>query len=247
MGIWGIEYDSGAGGLNFWKPFSPCYSNLMNYALFLKNNGNVGIGVSNPQTKLEIDGGLTAWGTIGSVGGVGSVYLGNAYNLDYGTSYLGFNAKRNGTSWSIVGDGANNGAGVIWSNIVGTIYFSSIPSTGTGSKTITDATVKNNIKLAITAAGLVKAKEILVTLTGWPDYVFHPEYKLLSLPEKEAYIKANGHLPDMPSAAEVETSGVKLGEMNALLLKQIEELTLQMIAMQKQIDQLSAEIKKGGE
>ena len=86
--------------------------------------------------------------------------------------------------------------------------------------------------------GYVKAKEIKVTLTDWPDYVFGEGYGMLSLPETEAYIKANGHLPDVPSAEDVEENGVSLGEMNAKLLQKIEELTLHIIDLQKQIDEL---------
>ena len=91
---------------------------------------------------------------------------------------------------------------------------------------------------ACDANGYVKAKEIKVTLTDWPDFVFEESYNRLTLPETEAYIKANGHLPDMPSAQEVEENGVSLGEINAKLLQKIEELTLHIIDLQKQIDEL---------
>ena len=86
--------------------------------------------------------------------------------------------------------------------------------------------------------GYVKAKEIKVTLTDWPDYVFEDGYKKLSLPETEKYIKEKGHLPDVPSAQEVQENGVSLGEMNAILLQKIEELTLHIIDLQNQIDEL---------
>ncbi|MDQ3192178.1 MAG: hypothetical protein M3Q58_11355 [Bacteroidota bacterium] len=52
-GNWGIEYDSNSGGLNFWKP-SGSSGGFGNYYLFLKNNGNVGIGTDNPQAKLHV-------------------------------------------------------------------------------------------------------------------------------------------------------------------------------------------------
>ena len=86
--------------------------------------------------------------------------------------------------------------------------------------------------------GYVKAKEIKVTLTDWPDYVFEEGYDRLSLPETEKYIKENGHLPDVPSTQEVQENGVSLGEMNAILLQKIEELTLHIIDLQNQIDEL---------
>ena len=105
-----------------------------------------------------------------------------------------------------------------------------------GDVTANTLTVGNGF--ACDANGYVKAKEIKVTLTDWPDFVFEDGFKRLSIPETEQYIKANGHLPDMPSAQEVEENGVSLGEINAKLLQKIEELTLHIIDLQKQIDEL---------
>ncbi len=80
-------------------------------------------------------------------------------------------------------------------------------------------------------------EEVKVELSGtWPDYVFEPTYNLRSLEETEAYIKSNKHLPEIPSAKEMEANGVQLGEMNMLLLKKIEELTLHTIEQEKKID-----------
>lgn len=86
--------------------------------------------------------------------------------------------------------------------------------------------------------GHVKAKEIIVTLEGWSDYVFDSGYRLMPLGELERYVNANRHLPNIPSATEVETGGVNVGKMDALLLEKIEELTLYIIDLQKQIDEL---------
>ena len=87
-------------------------------------------------------------------------------------------------------------------------------------------------------AGQVKAKSIKVTLDGWSDFVFDKGYHLPSLYELEKYVTTNRHLPDIPSAKEVEDNGVDLGEMNAKLLQKVEELTLYVIDLQKQIDEL---------
>ena len=79
--------------------------------------------------------------------------------------------------------------------------------------------------------------------TDWADYVFENTYKLPTLTEVEDYIKENGHLKDMPSAAEVEENGIELGEMNKLLLQKIEELTLYTIQLKKDIEELQSKIK----
>ncbi|MCR4829357.1 MAG: hypothetical protein K5864_07845 [Bacteroidales bacterium] len=86
--------------------------------------------------------------------------------------------------------------------------------------------------------GTVKCKEVIVTLEGWSDFVFDDGYRLMSLGELESYINQHHHLPDVPSAKEVENGGVNIGEMNATLLQKIEELTLYIIELQKQIDEL---------
>ena len=86
---------------------------------------------------------------------------------------------------------------------------------------------------------LLCAREVKVQLaTCWPDYVFNKEYNLMPLNKVEAFITENQHLPNVPSAAEVEANGVNVGEMNATLLKKVEELTLYIINLQKQIDEL---------
>ncbi|WP_443946637.1 hypothetical protein ACJVDH_05910 [Pedobacter sp. AW1-32] len=86
--------------------------------------------------------------------------------------------------------------------------------------------------------GKIGATEIQIRSDGWPDYVFKADYQLPSLPEIEQQIKLSGHLSEIPSAKDVETNGVALGEMNKLLLKKVEELTLHLIEKDKQIKSL---------
>lgn len=90
-------------------------------------------------------------------------------------------------------------------------------------------------KLAVN--GNIRAKEIVVE-TGWSDFVFEPGYDLWSLDEVESYIKAFGHLPQIPSAKEVEENGIALAKMNQLLLMKIEEITLYLIQANKRIAEL---------
>lgn len=81
--------------------------------------------------------------------------------------------------------------------------------------------------------GNIRAKEIKVETANWPDYVFSKDYQLLSLQETEEHIKEKGYLPGIPSAQEVKSNGIDLGEMNVKLLKKIEELTLHLIQQEK--------------
>jgi hypothetical protein len=90
-------------------------------------------------------------------------------------------------------------------------------------------------KLAV--AGNMIAESIKVQLQGfWPDYVFSKDYQLPSLQQTEQHIKDKGHLPGIPSVAEVKANGIDLGDMNAKLLQKIEELTLHLIKQEKTND-----------
>ena len=75
--------------------------------------------------------------------------------------------------------------------------------------------------------------------------MFEKDYKLLPLNEVEQFITQNQHLPNVPTAAEVEANGVNLGEMNAILIQKVEELTLYIIQLEKRLSEI--ESKKGGE
>jgi|SRR5690606_24564721 len=98
-------------------------------------------------------------------------------------------------------------------------------------------TITPNAKLSVN--GSIVATEVKVkTDVTVPDYVFEDDYKLLSLPELEKYIQKYKHLPEVPSAAEIQEKGLDLAAMNLLLLKKIEELTLLLIEQDKQIQAL---------
>lgn len=104
---------------------------------------------------------------------------------------------------------------------------------GIGTKT------PGSYKLAV--EGIIGARKVKVTTTSWADFVFDENYKRPSLEETEAYIKANKHLPDVPSAAEVTKDGQDLGEMNRILLQKVEELTLELIEMKKELNAIKAQ------
>ncbi|NML22167.1 hypothetical protein HHL16_14890 [Pseudoflavitalea sp. G-6-1-2] len=91
--------------------------------------------------------------------------------------------------------------------------------------------------------GDVYAKKVKITATGWADYVFADDYKLPSLKEVEAFIRKNKHLPEVPTAAEIEKNGADVGETQVTLLKKVEEMTLYIIEQQKQIEQMKASEK----
>ena len=111
-------------------------------------------------------------------------------------------------------------------------------------------TITNTENFVIWGNGVVNAKKIwaegltiLATAIGthWPDYVFEKSYTLKPLEEVEAFVNENKHLPEVPSAKEIEAEGIDAAKMDAALLKKIEELTLYMIEMNKTINELKKE------
>jgi len=200
MGRWGIEYlngEDGVFGLNFWRPWNPGTGAGYDYALFLANSNNVGIGTKNPTARLDVAGALKA------------------------------------ASASITGALSANSATISGiSNLNGNV---TVGTTSQQAQLDVNGTV--NAKSA-NIAGKIKTKEVQVTLAGWPDYVFNKDYNLLTLNEVEQFIAENSHLPNVPSAAQVEANGINLGEMNAILIQKVEELTLYILNLQKQINEL---------
>ena len=90
--------------------------------------------------------------------------------------------------------------------------------------------------------GKVKCREVKVTLTDWADFVFDENYPLMPLDQLQKYINENGHLPGIPSETEALEKGIELGNMNTLLLEKIEELTLYVLALKKENDQLKSRL-----
>lgn len=93
----------------------------------------------------------------------------------------------------------------------------------------------------------ILTEKVKVAIKGskdWFDHVFEPDYKLMPLPELEKFIQKNKHLPGIPTATEVVKDGLDLGKMNALLLQKVEELTLHVIELKKELEETKKHLKK---
>ena len=101
--------------------------------------------------------------------------------------------------------------------------------------------INNSYKLFV--EGAIRARKLKIDQTAWPDYVFATNYPLLPLPELQRFIQTHHHLPDVPSAAEVEKEGLDVGSTQAALLKKIEELTLHLIEVNRQVQEQAALLK----
>ncbi len=201
-------------------------STVSNKIAFFTNNterlrvddgGYVGIGTTSPSNKLQIGSNPTGYANNDFVvsNGNGSTAIHN----DPDNTYFYTNraiALRPG------------GSIALWAKENGNI--------GIGTTSPTE-------KLSVNGNVLAKKVRVSINAADWPDYVFNTNYKLRSLGDLEAYIKSNNHLPDVPSAKEVATNGLDLGNMDATLLKKVEELTLYLIQENKEKDELKKENK----
>lgn len=193
-----------------------------NSVLTLTQTERVGIGTSNPNTKFTLASQESAVfdaygsGYDGSLYERFQVYVSNTTGLAFEAPKPG-NIRANEAKIRIGWRGGSTGL----------VIKGDTRNVGIGTDTPTN-------KLEVN--GKIRSKEVIVEATGWPDYVFEADYDLPTLAEIEAYIKANKHLPDVPSAKKIEENGLTLGEMNALLLKKIEELTLYTIEQEKAKD-----------
>jgi hypothetical protein len=94
----------------------------------------------------------------------------------------------------------------------------------------------------LTVDGKIMGEELKIqTSSAWPDYVFADDYNLKTIEEYEAAIKAENHLPGIPSAAEVESEGLMVGDMQKRQMEKIEELALYVIQLNKRLNEVEAE------
>lgn len=99
-------------------------------------------------------------------------------------------------------------------------------------------TVPGNYKLAVD--GTIGARKLKVTQETWADYVFENDYDLISIDSVDSFIRMNKHLPGVPSAGVIRQDSLDVGENQAVLLRKIEELTLYIIALNKELKELRA-------
>lgn len=205
----------------------------------LFNDGRLGIGTTDPFHKLDVDGNIRAKGNNARI------FFGPS-NGTTGNIHLIGRAQQNGyhANGSTAGDfvisaqggenihfGTHSGVNV---HPVSRMVVSSDGRVGIGTTSPTQLLSVN---------GTIQAKEVIVE-TGWSDFVFESSYKLKSLEDVEAHIEEFGHLPDVPSAATVESEGLSVGEAQKIMMQKIEELTLYVIEQDKKIAAQQEEIEK---
>jgi hypothetical protein len=245
-GDWGIEYNPvqfTKPGLNFWKPFGSPYA--FNNILFLADDGTIGMGTDNPTTRLTLDG----WaGDVLKTISTGSNAKSISVNLKSGVNQISetFLVRTDGQT-SISYNSLNNSPFIISNSAVSNNNNNKIFEVQPDGKTIIGAqrqTAGPHTNAVLTVYGKAVATEVIVTQQNWFDIVFADNYALRPLSEVEAFYKANKHLPDIPSEKEVLNDGVNVGDMNGLLLKKIEELTIYLVEQEKKIAEQEKKINE---
>jgi hypothetical protein len=226
-------------------------------------DGNVGIGTATPQTLVHVLGSDTEpnptlfmesnlWGQTGSGAAIRMGDEHHKISVEYAKGLKIESYNKLVLNTPTVGVNTENHQAVLHVNAVGSQAGWAMRidmgdtdwSRGLEIRSGSDHTKSLIVRqgdltnFEVRGSGMVYARGMWVKLGGFPDYVFSSDYELMGLNELEQYIEMNGHLPEVPTAREAETEGVELGEMNKLLLKKIEELTLYIIDQEKRIEQL---------
>src|SRR3989339_371949 len=225
----GVYIEPGANDLNYSDIafYNGSYKagriDALTLCLQTRSSGAVGIGTTSPASgvKLHVNGNVR-------VSGGTSPYI--TLSPDAGT---GWNIQNDQGKMSFrTGNGPTD-----------------VPLMTLANGTVGIGTLTPNSSCKLDVNGIIRAKEIKVSLnagsgTVFPDFVFKPGYNLQRLENIEDFIKQKRHLPGIPSAKEAEEKGVALGEMQLKLLRKIEELTLYVIEQQKQIAELKNTMAK---
>ncbi|NER12987.1 hypothetical protein GWK08_06020 [Leptobacterium flavescens] len=249
--VGGMQYDHSNDEMTF-------RVNNHNSDMVIKSNGNVGIGTTSPEYLLHVNNGVKLRKTT-----IGAT-VGSAANSWIRDEWLTGNSgppkwDESIQKWVRPSGTYNDIGGIIYQD-EGTYFIrhqagSQLEYTNTEllDKAYLFANMFNgNVGIGttspdskLTVKGKIHAEEVKVDLSvPGPDYVFANDYDLRTLEELRKYIQQNKHLPNIPSAVEMEANGVELGIMNMKLLEKIEELTLYTLEQEKKIKNQEERLQK---
>jgi len=222
-----------------------CFSQQIDSSPIYYKGSNVGVGTETPLQKLHVEDGQVGIGDQSADNWLRLAQLtadGYGYDFEHNNASVLINEQGSINEALILGDVSSNINMVLFgiSHKEGTEWIPKMTLTGMGNLGL--GITKPAYKLDV--AGTIRATEIKVESTGGADFVFEEDYQLRSLEEVEQFVEENNHLPDIPSAKQMEEEGVGLAQMNKLLLQKVEELTLYAISQEFKLKKKDEEIKE---
>lgn len=201
-------------------------SSAGNVSLQVNDDGNIGIGTNNPLEKLDVMGNLKLNNN--------TIYLRGNWDYNHGLRWCGYTAPFAAVT-NIDGPVLFGWNGGVLGTTQSGVQTAVLKWNSTGQVTIGDVNTPAGYSLYVDRGILTEKVKVAIKTTGeWSDFVFDKKYKLKPLEEVENYIKSYKHLPEVPSAEDVVCEGVDMAKMDAILLQKIEELTLYIIQLKKE-------------
>ncbi|MFK7747293.1 MAG: hypothetical protein AB8B65_02775 [Kordia sp.] len=190
----------------------------------VSGNDNLYIGFAAGYANKQSKNVLIGDGAGSSNNGFGNIFLGHSAGASESGNNKLYIDNSNTATPLIYGDFSSRKVGINTNNLINQLGGADLSA------------------YSLYVKGGILTEEVHIE-TGWADYVFEKDYKLLSLEKVANFIATNGHLPNIPSAKVVAAEGIELADMTKRQQEKIEELMLYVIEIQKEIDAINKELE----
>jgi hypothetical protein len=206
--------------------------------------GHVGIGTTNPSERLTVFANGTLSTNTDAASLEANVTSAPTTNTTVGLNFNLSQGTNTPITYASIKAGEDTGTGMLYGSIrfltqkynSGSVLTEHMRLSSNGNLLV-GKTSQTNTNYRVDVNGAIRTNEVVVNVTG-ADFVFDKSYELKKLEEVEKFIQDNKHLPGMESAQEMQKDGIGLGAMDMKLLQKVEELTLYIIDLKKELDKV---------